>query len=282
MKKEPDKFNEKLKGIKEKINDLDKPAPKYHYGHLTVILIAAISIAGVMLAITGTSYTGNVVFSEDTTTNTGTSFIARNMQIKELEPPKNAQAVMLSGTVKGTGKAEVYLISGGEKKLAYYFEGNAGEGEEFRDACYGTCYTKMEPNATLLFKIKGVTLRIDNIKYTASRLIGFEMEPKEVDIDYKKEPVKTFDIKVTNPEHKEFNLFLYIDGPLADSFSWQGSIIKMTAEKEEETVHVEVRLPDNLAPGEYVQKITARYMPPSYKVFRGSTPTEEMIVKVKN
>ncbi|HII72198.1 TPA: hypothetical protein HA265_05580 [Candidatus Woesearchaeota archaeon] len=273
MKK--DKFYTKLKHVNEKIEGVDKRDRPHGYAILIVILGVVVS----SLLFLGVKDTGYVVFSEDTTQNTAQSFFVQETGTVTVRPPiESPKSLWLTGEVFGKGKAEVYLVTAERMYLVYYFEGDATQGKEFENMCVETCFSdKVKEGSKMYFKLEGTSIRVDNIRYISPRLIEFSLEPKELTISE-----STFvDVKLTNRQHRDFDVFLYVDGPLSDSFSWQGSVVHMSAEDEEKVIPVRVVVPEGLQAGEYPNKITARYVPPGDKEFVGSAPVDEMIVTVK-
>ena len=273
-------FNSRLNLVNKKIDRVDKDDRKHTLRYFMIIVVLG-SLFGVGLYF-GTD-TGNVVFSEDVIYNTDQEFFVVTSKSMELRPPLNStKTFMISGEVFGSGKAEVYLMTETRNYLVYYFEGNAAEGKGFENMCIETCNVDASSGGRLLFKLDGVTMRVDNLKYVNSQLMEFELEPEEMVIDYKLSSASAFDVTLTNPKQRDFDVLLYLDGPLSEFFSWQGSLIHMSPDDVSKEINVKVRLPSGLAAGEYPHKITARYVPPGDKEFIGSAPVDEMIVVVKN
>ncbi|MFC1723051.1 hypothetical protein ACFL0V_02850 [Nanoarchaeota archaeon] len=278
MKKED--FDSRLSRVKGKINGLDKrPAPNHV---LSMVLLLVVGVGAGLFLLYGAQYTGFVVFAEDEITNTDEMFFVKDSKVMELSIPGSAQSLLLSGEVFGEGKVEVYLLNGGEKKLVYYFEGYAKEGQEFKDMCYDTCHTSVSEGAKLEFRLIGTSVRIDNIKFVASKIIDFELEPDEVVLKYADEKAPTIPVKLVNNRKQEFDVYLYIEGPLSDAFSWQGSLVHMSPQDLEKEILVRVRLPEGLVAGDYVHTLSARYVPPSDREFVGSSPVDEIKIIVRN
>jgi len=270
-------MEKRFERIHKKIEEIDNHKTSHKSGNTIVFVIMGILLASMLVFAGG--ITGWVTFSEDTIKNNPENFVVEQTRTVIVDAIPGSNALLISGEVRGEGKASVFLLVGDKKYLVYHYEGK--NGEKFTDACYGSCSVEKFDKAKLLFELEGTKVVVTNIKYVAPRLIGFDLSPKKLIIDYKKTPAMTFDVTVKNEYEKDFDVILFVDGPLSDSFSWTGSLVHFNGEKQK-TVRVNVVLPDRLDKGEYANKITARYIPPDGRNFVGSSPKEEMIVLVKN
>lgn len=250
--------------------------------YLILATIAITCLGGMMYL--GPSITGFVTFSESVVmTNSDGIYVPKSGTVEISTELDNINSVMLSGTVYGRGKAAVFLVGPETEHLVYYFEGDARGGYEFTDMCYGSCHVEgLEKDNVLRLELEGTRVDISQIKYIYSRIIDFELEPRSIEIDYDDSPASIINLKLTNREKTDYTVLLYIDGPLSGSFAWQGSLIHMTSEEPEKNIPITVRLPSNLEPGEYVHKITARYVPPGTHDFVGESPVAESFVTVIN
>lgn len=248
----------------------------------SLIIISATLIFVGLLVYLGPATTGFATFSESVVNTDNTTLSVALSGTRAISTGLDSiNALLLSGTVHGSGKAAVFLVLGDRKFLAYYFEGDARNGVNFIDMCSDTCHIqKLAKENTLLFELEGTSIDIDRIKYINSRIIDFELEPKEMTIDYNKEPAKIINLKLRNSELADYSVLLYIDGPLSSSFAWQGSLVHMAQDEPEKEISITVRLPTHLPPGEYVHKITARYVPPGEYEFVGESPVSEAFVTV--
>jgi hypothetical protein len=232
----------------------------------------------------GPQIIGMVTFTESviTTEDVGLE-VEKNSRIA-LEPTaENIDALMLSGTVYGSGRATVFLETSQGRELVYYFEGDAGEGQTFTNMCFDTCHIKGLPDdAILSVRLDNTRLQIDKATYMSSKLVDMTLLPKNTVIDYKKERAKTVELTLTNTQKADYSMILLIDGPLTDSFSWEGSLIKMRANETEKKIPITIKLPSNLQPGTYEHKITARYVPPDGQQFTGTAPVDEAYITITN
>ncbi len=262
------------------------PGKRSGFGFYPLLtLLVGLALVGSLVCF-GPSFTGFVTFSESVTRTDRDSFsVSEPGTVRVSTGLDDINSLLISGKVYGKGKAAVFVVSPERKHLAYYFEGDAGDGEGFMDMCYDTCHLDSEyvdGEVELEFQLQGTRMDIERIRYVYGRLIDFSLEPLVVRIDYEEEPAKVFDLRLTNRELADYSVLLYIDGPLSDSFSWQGSLVHMTPEEPERIIPVTVRLPSNLPEGEYVHKVTARYVPPDTHDFVGESPVAETFVTVHN
>lgn len=222
------------------------------------------------------SETTSSTYEEDfTVTGSGTVSIATDLQ--------DINALLLSGTVYGSGTAAVYLKKGDRKILAYYFEGNAEGGKEFTDMCYGTCHVEdMDRKNELIFELDGTVMHVDRIKYLYSKIIDFDLTPKETTINFKEEKARIVNLVLTNDQLVDYKVLLYIEGPLTDYFSYPGSVIEVSSAEQEKTIPITVKLPADLPEGTYDHRVTVRYIPPSEFDFVGETPSETAMITVIN
>ena len=282
-------LHKELKKVNKDINRLSRSVPyprktDHSYG-IYALGIALLLALGAGIIYFGPEVTGFVTFSESVVKVESESFsITESRTIEISTDLDNINTIMLSGAVQGKGKAAVFLVTPEKKYLAYYFEGDADSaGTEFKDMCYDTCHIDgLGSTNTLEFQLSGTTIDIDLIKYIYGRLIDFTLEPLIFNIDYKTKPATIIDLKLTNNELTDYTVLLYVDGPLSDSFSWQGSLIHMTSDQPELSIPITVKLPSNLPAGEYTHKITARYVPPDTHDFIGESPVAETFVTVYN
>ncbi|MFH1668906.1 MAG: hypothetical protein ABIA62_03185 [Candidatus Woesearchaeota archaeon] len=283
----------KLKQINRKIKQADPDATmhdNWNSGHkvktfTAYLILVTIAITCISSAIyLGPSITGLVTFSESVVMTDSKNIIMDSPGTLDLKTDLDAiNSVLLSGTVYGKGKAAVFLVGPEKDYLVYYFEGDAKTGYTFEDMCYGSCHVEgLDGNNTLRFELEGTRIDIDRIKYMYNKIIDFDLEPRSITIDYDQEPAKIINLRLTNNEHTDYTVLLYIDGPLSSSFSWQGSLIHMTADTSDRALPITIKLPSNLAAGEYVHKITARYVPPGTYDFVGESPVAETFVTIKN
>jgi hypothetical protein len=247
-----------------------------------IFVIAAIGIYALFHL--SPEVTGMITFSESfIETEAGGFSVLESGTVKINTDLDDINSIMLSGAVYGKGKAAVFLVKQDKKHLAYYFEGDAGKGLNFSDMCYDTCHMDgLSKENTLLFELEGTRIDINQIKYTYNRIIDFDLEPRSLEIDYRQEPVKVIDLTLTNKELTDYTVLLYIDGPLSDSFSWQGSLVHMTAEEPEKIISITMILPDNLPKGTYTHQMTARYVPPDTHDFVGESPVAESFITIHN
>lgn len=250
--------------------------------HFLLFVIAATCLS--ILFYFGPEITGFVTFSESVAkSESGTIFMQSSGHVSVNTDLENINSMVLSGTIYGSGTAAVFVLGPTRNYLAYYFEGDAKEGITFKDMCYDTCHIEdLDSENTLLFELDGTSINIDSIKYTYGRIIDFELEPRSVVIDYSKEKAKVIELTLTNNQLTDYSVILYIDGPLSNSFSWQGSLIHMTPEEPSKMIPITIRLPSDLPEGTYTHKITARYVPPDTYDFIGESPVAETFVTVKN
>lgn len=282
----PKNHSEELQDINKKIALLsNSSAASKHktyalYAFFFVILAGCIST----LIYLGPEITGFVTFSESFSRAESDSFsVARSKSVNIKTKLDNINSVMLSGTIYGSGSAAVYVVKPDRKYLAYYFEGDAGGGVKFSDMCYDTCHIEgLGKENTLLFEIDSTKIDIDKIRYVYSRLIDFNLDPMRNIIDYKTEQAKIIDLKLTNSQLAEFSVLLYVEGPLSNSFSWQGSLIHLAQNESEKIIPITVKLPSNLQKGIYTQKLSARYIPPGSSPFVGESPVAESFITVYN
>jgi hypothetical protein len=280
--KSVDDLNSELKTINARIDSVAEPKREpYHLYVFAFILAAAVLSLAVYF---GPSITGFVTFSESVSkVETGDIHATKSSVVSIQTDLENINSVLLSGSVHGKGKAAVFLVKDGRNHLAYYFEGDAGYGENFTDMCYDTCHIEgLGPSNTLLFELEGTSLDINKVSYIYSKIIDFELRPISETIDYKVEKAKVIDLIITNTEKADFSVLLYVDGPLSNSFSWQGSLIHMSPDDTEKIIPITVKLPDNLDKGTYTNKITARYVPPDTFDFIGESPVAESFITVEN
>jgi len=279
------KIHAELKRINGNIDSISGSlAGKDQIAYGSYVLLLLICILCVSVLYFGTEITGFVTFSESVVKNDNDSISVVSSGVVPIETDlENINSMMLSGTVSGNGKAAVFLVGEGRNYLAYYFEGDASEGVKFSDMCYDTCHIEGISNSNrLLFELEGTTVSIDKIKYMYSRIIDFELEPIRTEIDYNEEKAKVIDIRLTNKENTDYTVLLYVDGPLSSSFSWQGSLVHMTPDVSEKIIPVTVKLPSNLPKGTFVNKISARYVPPDTYDFVGESPVAESFVVINN
>lgn len=277
------KLLEDLKRLEKRVDSAAADSHAHHYTAVFV-LIALATVCLSVLILFGAELTGFVTFSETLSAASDESLSASESgRIRISADLQSINAIMISGTVKGNGKAAVFLEGSGRNYLAYYFEGDAGQGIRFSDMCYDTCHINgLGSQNTLWLELEGTTLTIDRIKYIYSRIIDFELQPRAMGIDYRKDPASVIELRLTNKELTNYSVLLYIDGPLSSSFGWQGSLIHMTSDMPEKTIPITVKLPGNLPKGEYVHKISARYVPPDTYEFVGEAPVAESFVTVYN
>ena len=256
--------------------------PKSYAPHFLLFVLAASCLS--ILFYFGPEITGFVTFSESVVkVDSGMISIQSSGPVSISTDLENINSMMLSGTVYGSGTAAVFVMGPTRNYLAYYFEGDAKEGVSFNDMCYDTCHLEsLNSENTLLFELDGTSIDIDNIKYTYSRIIDFDLEPRSIVMDYSKEKVKLIELVLTNNQLTDYSVILYIDGPLSNSFSWQGSLIHMTSEEPLKIIPVTVNLPNNLPEGTYTHKITARYVPPDTYDFVGESPVAETFITIEN
>jgi hypothetical protein len=252
------------------------------FSHLLALALVVFCLAGIIY-ITG-DITGFVTFSESVAKTQGESFSVTGPQTVTVSTDLDSiNAIMLSGKVYGNGKAAVFLVKPERKYLAYYFEGDAEGGVEFRDMCYDTCHVEgLGKDNVLEFQLQGTTMDISSIKYLYSRIIDFTLEPLTTEIDYEKERASVLELKLTNSQQTDYTVLLYVDGPLSSSFSWQGSLIHMAADEPEKLIPITIKLPSNLPRGTYTNRITARYVPPDTYDFIGESPVAESFVTIVN
>ena len=248
---------------------------------LALVVFSAVVFFGVYL---GASITGLVTFSEFVVSSEQVHFVVNASGTLQLIPGiDQVDALMLSGSVSGAGRVAVFLVLPEGRKLVYFFEGDAGSGRVFSDVCFESCYLSGVPDELILsVELDGVQLVIDGVTYLHSRLIDMVLEPEEVVIDYNKEKARVIDLVLKNSRKENFSVVLMLDGPLAQYFTWQGSVIRMSADDSEKVVPVAVKLPSGLPKGEYVHKVTARYVPPDAYEFSGAAPVAEVFVTVLN
>jgi len=279
-----DRHHKDLKHINRHIDCISETIPKRQSYAPYFILIALSAICLSVLFWFGPEMTGMVTFSESVTSvESGSFYMTESGIINVNTDLDNINSIMLSGIVRGKGKAAVFVVGPDRDHLAYYFEGDASSGESFKDMCYESCHMDgLSRSNTLKFELDGTSIYIDRVKYLYSRIIDFDLEPRSFEIDYKTHPASVIDLKLTNTELTDYTVLLYLDGPLSDSFSWQGSLIHMTADQPEKIIPITVKLPSNLEPGIYTHKITARYVPPGTHDFVGESPTAESFITVNN
>jgi hypothetical protein len=71
-----------------------------------------------------------------------------------------------------------------------------------------------------------------------NKIIHFDLEPRNININYWEEPVKTIDLKLTNKRLTDYTILLQLEGPLSSSFSWQGSLVHMTKNEPVKTIRI--------------------------------------------
>jgi hypothetical protein len=278
-------LNDRLKDINARIDSVSL-APDEHrlsnHGYLFLFVFLGIVFSAALYF--GASATGFVTFSESVSKSEDSSFsVLHSRQVGIETDIDSINSLLLSGTVYGDGKAAVFLVRPERKYLAYYFEGDATQGVNFTNMCYDTCHIDgLGKDNVLEFQLEGTRIDISKVTYLFSRIIDFELEPRAISIDYNKEPAKIIELRLTNPELTDFTVLLYVDGPLSSSFSWQGSLIRMTPQDTEKIIPVAVKLPSNLAKGTYTNKITARYVPPGDYDFVGESPVAESFITILN
>ena len=275
-----------LKIINQRIRSVEKPVDyhktKVFIGYFVFLAITFFCVS--LLVHYGPEITGFVTFSESVVkAEKGSISVEESGTVMISTDLDNINSVMLSGTVYGNGRAAVFLKGAEKNYLAYYFEGDAGDGVSFSDMCYDTCHIEgLGKDNTLIFELENTRIDIDSIKYVFSRIIDFDLEPRRWEIDYKKDPASIVELKLTNNQQTDYSVLLYVDGPLSNSFSWQGSLIHMTPEEPEKVIPITVKLPSNLPKGEYTQRITARYVPPDTYDFVGESPVAESFITIIN
>jgi hypothetical protein len=278
-------LNDKLKEINARIDSVsvspDERRPRNH-GYLFLFVFLGVVFSALLYL--GISTTGFVTFSESVYKADGDSFsVASSSSVRISTDLDSINALLLSGVVHGKGKAAVFLERPDRKYLAYYFEGDASSGVEFRDMCYDTCHVDgLDRSNTLLFELSGTSIDVSKVTYLYSRIIDFALEPLVVNIDYSREPASIVELRLTNRELADYSVLLYVDGPLSSSFSWQGSLIHMTKDDPEKIIPITVKLPSNLPKGTYTNKITARYVPPGTYDFVGESPVAESFITIEN
>lgn len=277
--KEIEKINKRIDCISGSLKGNNSKA---YFAYIFLFVIAAACIAGLFYF--RSDITGFVTFSESVVKTEAGGFSATQPgTVKITTDIDNINTIMLSGKVYGKGKAAVFLVKPDRKYLAYYFEGDASDGVEFKDMCYDTCHIEgLGKENELEFQLQGTTIDISSVKYLYSRIIDFELEPLVTQIDYAKEKATIVEVKLTNSQKTDYTVLLYVDGPLSSSFSWQGSLVHMTPEEPEKTIPITIKLPNNLPKGTYTNKITARYVPPDTYDFVGESPVAESFMTVNN
>jgi hypothetical protein len=277
--KELEKINRRIDSIS---GSLKGSSSKAFFVYVLVVVVCLLCIAG-LFYLSG-EITGFVTFSESVAkTEAGGFYVDKPDTVRITTDLNSINAIMLSGKVYGEGKAAVFLVRPERKYLAYYFEGDAGGGVEFKDMCYDTCHVEgLGRENVLEFQLKGTTIGISNVTYLYSRVIDFTLEPLTTGIDYSKEKAAIIELKLTNNQRTEYTVLLYVDGPLSSSFSWQGSLIHLAPDEPEKTIPITIKLPSNLPRGTYTNKITARYVPPDTYDFVGESPVAESFVTVYN
>jgi hypothetical protein len=282
----PKNHSEELQDINKKISLLSNPSSASKHKSYAVYALFFVILAGCLSTIIyfGPEITGFVTFSESfSRAETGSFSVARSKSVNIKTELENIDSVMLSGTVYGSGSAAVYVVKPDRKYLAYYFEGDAGEGVKFSDMCYDTCHIDaLGKDNVLLFELENMRIEIDKIRYVYSRLIDFALEPMRNVIDYRTEQAKIINLKLTNSQLAEFSVLLYVEGPLSSSFSWQGSLIHVAQNESEKIIPITVKLPSNLQKGIYTQKLSARYIPPGNSPFVGESPVAESFITIYN
>lgn len=283
MKSDED-IRAELKLINHRIRSVDQPVThsrtKAYIGYFLVIAVAVFGIS--ILAHFGPSITGFVTFSETVERAEDAGFsVSESGSVRVSTDLERVNAMMLSGRVYGDGKAAVFVQGPERNHLAYYFEGDAGDGVEFSDMCYDTCHVEgLGGENTLVFELDNTRIDIDSIRYSYNRIIDFDLQPRKIGIDYSEGRASVIELTLTNRELTDYSVLLYIDGPLSSSFSWQGSLIHMTPEQPRKVIPITVKLPSNLREGEYTHRITARYVPPDTYDFAGEAPVAETFVTV--
>ncbi len=279
------KLLKELKQLEKKVASANSTHNSQDHHYTTVFFLIALATTALAVLIWfGPEITGFVTFSESVVSVESESFMitesGKHIITTDLD---NINSVLLSGKVTGSGKAAVFLQGKDKNYLAYYFEGNTEQGIQFKDMCYDTCHLQdLSGENTLWFELEGTRIQIDNIKYMYNRLIDFDLQPRTIGIDYKKNPASIINIRLTNKELTDYKVLLYIDGPLSSSFSWQGSLIHMNKNNSEKTIPITVKLPSNLQEGEYAHKLTARYIPPDTHDFIGESPIAESFITIYN
>ncbi|MBW2964559.1 hypothetical protein KY363_03795 [Candidatus Woesearchaeota archaeon] len=278
-----DKGNKILTELKQLEKKVDAASDR-HAQHYTAVFVL-IAIATVCLSVLiffGAELTGFVTFSETVSAVAPETLAVSDSGSVDISTDLDEiNAILLSGTVTGSGKAAIFLEGEGRNYLAYYFEGDAKDGVRFTDMCYDTCHLEgLGKDNRLWFELEGTAITVDRIKYLYSRIIDFDLEPRVIGIEYQKEPASVIELRLTNRELTDYTVLLYIDGPLSSSFSWQGSLIHMDSGTPEKRIPITVKLPSNLPKGEYVHKISARYVPPGDYEFVGEAPVAETFVTV--
>ncbi|MBN1544571.1 hypothetical protein JW898_03865 [Candidatus Woesearchaeota archaeon] len=277
---------EELKRINRKIDSISGSAGgsgvSTFAGYFLVFAMAVACVAALFYL--GPDATGFVTFSESVVSAEPGSFaVFEPGEVRIKTDLDSINSLMLSGTVYGDGKAAVFLKGKDRKYLAYYFEGDASEGIAFSDMCYDTCHVGgLGGDNTLIFELDNTWINISGIKYVYGRIIDFELEPLVVPIDYSSEPARVIELKLTNRQHADYTVLLYLDGPLSSSFSWQGSLVHMTPDVPEKIIPITMNLPGNLPKGSYAHKVTARYVPPDTYDFVGESPVAETFITVYN
>jgi len=277
-----DEINKTISQLQEELQGKKKPEKSSKAGIIIISTFLLISIG--FLVYFGAQTTGFVTFSESIMKTEAGSIAADTSKTVAISTDlDNINSVMLSGQVTGNGKAAVYLVRPEKKYLAYYFEGDATGGVNFTDMCYDTCHIEgLGQKNTLEFELTGTTIEINKISYIYGKIIDFELSPVSTEVDYTNEPAKIVELHLTNKEAADYTVLLYVDGPLSSSFSWQGSLVHMTANETEKVIPVTIKLPSNLPKGTYVHKITARYVPPGSYEFVGESPVAESFITVNN
>ena len=276
-----DDINKTISSLTEELSGVRKPR-KSRIGIYAFSVLLLVSIG--IIAYYGVQTTGFVTFSESVVKQEQSDMTVSTSKTLAIETDlDNINSIMLSGKVSGNGKAAVYLVRPEKKYLAYYFEGDAKGGINFTDMCYDTCHIDgLGKKNTLEIQLQGMKVQIDRIAYVYGKIIDFELEPVSTEIDYKADPAKIVELKLTNNQAADYTVLLYVDGPLSSSFSWQGSLIHMAANDTEKIIPVMIKLPSNLPKGTYVHKITARYVPPGTYEFVGEAPIAESFITVNN
>lgn len=277
--------DKQLNEINKELGKLSEKSSSKRYGIYSFALTLGILITFAAVYF-GASITGFVTFSETVVSSENISSTFDTSQRLTLRPNiENIDALLLSGEVRGAGRAAVFMSGDDERKrLVYFFEGDAEEGESFSNICHDTChFTDSPEELPLSIEITGnIQLRLDSATYMHSNMIEFNIEPQQTTMDYTQEKTKVINLYLTNEQNKDYSVILFLDGPLSNYFSWQGSMIKMHADEKTKIIPITVRLPSNLPTGTFDHKVTARYIPPDDYEFSGAAPVAEAIIRIDN
>jgi hypothetical protein len=270
------------------ISDAIHP-PHYHVRHTKhfafplVLMALAITFVSVLF-IFGPVITGFVSFTEKDTKVVSEGFSVDTTGSVILSTGlDDISSMLLSGTVRGKGKAAVFLLDPGSPYLAYYFEGDAGSGIRFDDMCYDTCHLAGVGNdLELWFELDGMTIDIDKVSYEYTKTVDFDLQPRKVGIQYGEGAEQDINMQIRNKDPVEYRILIEIEGPLSDFFSWQASMVHVSDDDAVKPVPVRLSLPANLPKGEYIHKVTARFIHPDTNYFHSELPVAESFITVYN